>query len=155
VTVIFTMLEGRRGVSTRLMVFALSAALTVGLLPGPGLQAAAASSDAFHLRHVHGGGDADVTFTYGRAGDIPITGDWNGDGRTTIGVVRGNRFHLRNANSGGAANVSFAYGHASDTPVTGDWNGNGRHGVGVYRHGSWHLRNSLASAGGLTAHSFR
>ena len=34
-------------------------------------------------------GDADVTASFGRAGDVPVTGDWNGDGVTDVGVVRG------------------------------------------------------------------
>lgn len=35
-----------------------------------------------------------VAFTYGRAGDLPIVGDWNGDGVDTLGVVR-DRFLMR------------------------------------------------------------
>lgn len=29
-----------------------------------------------------------ASFRYGSSGDIPITGDWNGSGKTQIGVAR-------------------------------------------------------------------
>lgn len=31
---------------------------------------------------------ATLTFSFGSAGDVPVVGDWNGDGRSTPGVVR-------------------------------------------------------------------
>jgi hypothetical protein len=34
------------------------------------------------------GGRADVVFGFGDSGDLPLVGDWNGDGRDTIGVAR-------------------------------------------------------------------
>ena len=40
-----------------------------------------------------------LDFVYGQPGDIPVVGDWNGSGRTFIGVVRGNRWLLRNSAS--------------------------------------------------------
>ncbi|TVP68200.1 MAG: hypothetical protein EA340_09070, partial [Nitriliruptor sp.] len=42
----------------------------------------------FHLRFTNTGGPADLTFTYGRADDITLVGDWNGSGTTTVGVHR-------------------------------------------------------------------
>ena len=53
---------------------------------------------------------------FGDPGDIPIVGDWNGDGIDTIGVVRGNTWYLRNSNTTGVADVTFTFGDAGDRP---------------------------------------
>ena len=83
-------------------------------------------------------------FHFGRPGDIPVCGDWNGDGRDGIGVVRGATWFLRNAISGGPANVQFNYGRAGDVPLAGDWNADGRDTPGVRRENVWFLRNALS-----------
>ena len=41
-------------------------------------------------------------FDFGMPGDKPVVGDWNQDGRTDIGVVRGNIWLLRNRPDAGA-----------------------------------------------------
>ena len=41
-------------------------------------------------------------FAFGKAGDIPIVGDWDGDGITDIGVVRGNGWYLSTGFDGSA-----------------------------------------------------
>lgn len=70
-----------------------------------------------------------MTFHDGAAGDLPVPGDWNGDGIDTPGVVRSapgtpvDSYQLwlpRNSNSGGSANSSFTFGSPSlgtDLPV--------------------------------------
>ena len=75
----------------------------------------------FFLRNSNSGGPADVAFWFGRDGDVPVAGDWNGDGVTTVGVRRGGQFFLRNSNSGGPADVAFWFGRDGDVPVAGDW----------------------------------
>src|SRR5690606_28600497 len=81
---------------------------------------------------------------YGRADDVPVTGDWDGDGRDGIGVYRVGRWHLRDdPGPGGHTGALPLYGYAGDVPVTGDWEGDGRDGVGVFRDGEWHLRSAL------------
>ena len=99
----------------------------------------------WYLRQVEGPGDPDLVVRYGRAGDIPIVGDWNGNGVHTIGVVRGNRWLLRNSNTSGSATYDFTFGRAGDIPVVGDWNGDGRTGIGVVRGNRWLLRDSPSS----------
>lgn len=94
------------------------------------------------------------SFSYGGAGDVPVMGDWDGDGVRTPGYVRGGVWHLRNASSaGGDSYPAFGYGRAGDVPVVGDWNGDGRDTVGVVRGGVWYLRDSL-SGGAATVPPF-
>lgn len=40
------------------------------------------------LRNSSSGGTADLTVAYGRAGDVPVVGDWDGDGDATPGAIR-------------------------------------------------------------------
>jgi hypothetical protein len=74
------------------------------------------------LRNSNSAGLADLSFVYGRGGDVPIRGDWNGDGKDTAGVVRfvtagtPAQWLLRNSNTSGAADLNFRYGR-SDRPV--------------------------------------
>jgi uncharacterized protein YkwD len=97
----------------------------------------------FRLRNSLSHGPADITFNYGRDGDVPIAGDWNGDGTTTVGILRGGVWHLRNSNTGGPADLEFRYGRleSGDYALAGDWNGDGTDTVGIVRGGEWHLRN--------------
>ena len=42
----------------------------------------------WHLKNHFGAGPADVVVSFGDATDVPVVGDWNGDGRDTVGMVR-------------------------------------------------------------------
>ena len=75
----------------------------------------------WNLRNSASTGNADITFPYGDAGDIPVAGDWDGDGTFTAGVVRAGTWYLRNNKSAGTADVTFRYGNPGDRPVVGDW----------------------------------
>ncbi|MDA8083867.1 MAG: S8 family serine peptidase [Nitrospiraceae bacterium] len=87
----------------------------------------------------------------GAAGDIPVTGDWNNDGITKIGiyrVVNGEGFwYLDDGthNFGPIAPRGPFGGLAGDIPVTGDWDGTGPSKSGIYRvingNGTWLLDN--------------
>ena len=87
------------------------------------------------LRNELGGGAADHRFSYGRAGDVVLRCDWNGDGRDTPGIVRDGTWHLRDRLAGGAADHAFVYGRVDrgDLPLAGDWNGDGRDTPGIVR----------------------
>ncbi len=93
---------------------------------------------------------ADQDFFYGLTGDVPIAGDWDGDGIDTPGIYRNVNgvmtFFLINNNTGGFADISFAFGGVGDIPIAGDWDGNGTVTCGVYRPGvqTFFLRNALA-----------
>ncbi len=81
--------------------------------------------------------------------DRPVTGDWDGNGTLTPGIVRGNTWYLRNSNSAGPPDLVFSYGVPSDRPIAGDWDGNGTWSPGIVRGNRWHLRNSNSTG---TAH---
>lgn len=125
---------------------------------GSGLETAAMVRGARHgiagdttltwlIRQIPGPGNPDVTVRYGMLGDIPVAGDWNGDGVDTIGVVRGDRWLLRNSNGPGVADIDLRFGVPGDIPVVGDWNGDGIDTPGVVRGTRWILLNGFDPAG--------
>jgi len=69
-------------------------------------------------------GAGDLSYVFGKAGDVYVTGDWNTDGKTEIGVVRnGNTWLLDASGNGayGAGDLSYVFGKAGDKYVTGKW----------------------------------
>jgi hypothetical protein len=92
----------------------------------------------YYLRNANSGGFADVTFQfgYGNSGWLTIVGDWNGDGKDTIGQYNPatSMFYLRNSNSRGEADLTFIYGDggAGWLPIAGDWNNDGKDTVALY-----------------------
>jgi hypothetical protein len=84
----------------------------------------------------------DTWLQFGIAGDKPIVGDWNGDGRDDVGVYRDGVWYLdSNGVFGWQSNDTVVrFGIAGDTPVAGDWEGTGRDRIGVFRtNGVWYL----------------
>ncbi|MGD9636072.1 MAG: SdrD B-like domain-containing protein, partial [Pirellulales bacterium] len=81
----------------------------------------------------------DHVFLYGASGDVPVTGDWNGDGIRTIGVFRDGEWTVDLDGDGRLteADGRFTYGQAGDQPVIGDFNGDGVDELGVYQNGQW------------------
>jgi hypothetical protein len=121
---------------------------------------------------VEGWQASDSSISFGVAGDIPVVGDWNGDRRDDIGVVRAERGGLTwyldsNGIRGWQSNDTvIRFGTAGDLPVVADWDGNGTDNIGVYRptagsNGTWYLdKNGLAgwqgaSAGDIEVTTFR
>ncbi|WP_454084924.1 ThuA domain-containing protein [Georgenia sp. Marseille-Q6866] len=96
----------------------------------------------FHLSNTWRG-TTDVHFMYGRMADEVLIGDWDGDGRDTIAVRRGNVFHVSNAQRGGDADAVFTYGRAGDVILAGDWDGDGRDTFAVRRGAEYHVKNTL------------
>lgn len=83
----------------------------------------------------------DWRFRFGRRGDWPLVGDWNGDGRDDVGVYRptaGKWILDNNGNPFDGVNLVFSR-RQRGRPVVGDWNGDGRDDIGLYRRGRWYL----------------
>lgn len=141
---------------------------TAGAQPPPGASKPAIfHNGTWYLRNSLTTGPADLTFRFGRQGDIPVMGDWDGNGTDTVGIVRFTEvapstfeytWHLNNSNSGGTASVPpISYGgvrfvavdQLGSIPVAGDWNGDGVDTIGVVYYDfavdgpvRWELRNS-------------
>ena len=84
----------------------------------------------------------DVAWRFGEAGDLPVVGDWNGDGFDEIGVyTSGDEFRL-DLNGNGTldgGDLVFEFGN-NGVPIAGDWNGDGVDDVGLLRaNGRWVL----------------
>ena len=83
--------------------------------------------------------------SFGLSTDIPITGDWNGDGKTKIGVYRKGAWYLDFDGNGqwnknkDTTVLAGSFGLKTDIPVTGDWNGDGKTNIGYFRKGAWYL----------------
>ena len=81
--------------------------------------------------------------SFGYAGTLPVTGDFDGDGRCDIGCydyTSGQWFF--SASVAGFSQTQFGY--SGTLPVTGDFDGDGRDDFGVYdlSSGDWYLNQS-------------
>jgi hypothetical protein len=110
-------------------------------------------SDAFaYLRNSNTQGIADIRFFFGNPSDIPLAGDFDGNGCDSLSIYRPTeqRFYIINqlgANNGGlgAADFSFLFGDPGDKPFVGDFDGDGIDEVGLHREstGFVYYRNTL------------
>jgi subtilisin family serine protease len=92
----------------------------------------------WYLRNSNSTGGADITASFGGdANDLPVVGDWNGDGMDTIGVYRNSTgfFILSNSNTAPAVNYEVLLGNPGDTPFAGRWRPDlmTGDGIGVFR----------------------
>ncbi len=128
---------------------------SVGTVPGgtgtvsfPATVGVVDQFSTWYLKNSNSPGFPDAgLFAYGARGWIPVVGDWDGDGVTTIGVFDPGSatWYLRNRNSPGAPDYTpFAYGAPGWIPVVGDWDGDGTTTIGVFdpATATWYLRNS-------------
>ena len=83
----------------------------------------------------------DHVFHFGGAGDRAVTGDWNGDGISTIGVFVNGRWRLDLDGNGKFTDkdIKAEFGESGDIPIVGDFNGDGVDEIGVYRNGVFYL----------------
>jgi hypothetical protein len=86
----------------------------------------------------------DTAFPFGMSTDIPVAGDWTGNGQFRVGVFRGGVWYVDINGDGNwtwGVDQYYYYGIPGDLPVVGDWTGDGRSKIGVYRPstGVWYL----------------
>jgi len=71
---------------------------------------------------------------FGMSNGIPVTGDFNGDGITDVGVFYGGQWYI-DLNGNGVWDESDLWaklGHDGDLPITGDWDGDGKTDIGIF-----------------------
>ena len=89
--------------------------------------------------------DKAIFWSTGQSTDVPVLGDWNGDGRTKIGIYNNGTWILDYNGNGvweGPAvdkTIYWSTGQAGEVPVVGDWNGDGKTKIGVHANGTWIL----------------
>jgi hypothetical protein len=83
----------------------------------------------------------DRSFSFGGTtpDDVPVAGDWNGDGHAKAGLYRNGTWYL-DLNGNGVwdprGDLLLLYGgNPGDVPIVGDWNGDGRDKIGIFRQG--------------------
>ena len=91
--------------------------------------------------NINGG---DLQYKFGNTGDLPIAGDWNGNGIDKIGVFRDGTWFLDYNGNGtwdgtAGGDKRYKFGSKNDQPIVGDWNRNGRDEIGVFRKGEWYF----------------
>lgn len=87
---------------------------------------------------------------FGSTGDVPICGDWDGDGKADLAVYRNGAsggqsyFFYRPSSQPGADFRSIPWGSGGDKPVSGDFDGDGKLDAAVYRPsvGTWFILKS-------------
>ena len=82
---------------------------------------------------------------FGLVGDLPVAGDWDGDGRDEIGIYRpSTHTWMFDFNMDGQADDTLLLGEPKKgaVPIAGDWDGNGSDDPGFYNpDGTWQLFN--------------
>ncbi|MGI9666559.1 MAG: hypothetical protein ACR2N2_05590 [Acidimicrobiia bacterium] len=81
-------------------------------------------------------GAADFSYLFGNPGDVPFTGDFNGDGVHMVGLHRISTglVYYRNTHTQGSADDQFVFGNPGDLIVAGAWTDAHTHDtVGLFR----------------------
>jgi len=101
--------------------------------------------DANNNRFWDGTSAGDAKGIFGNPSDIPVSGDFNGDGYDEIGIFRNGYWYIDMngdrawSGVGSGLDVIYNFGIAGDKPVVGDWNGDGFDSIGVVRNADWYL----------------
>jgi uncharacterized repeat protein (TIGR01451 family) len=82
-----------------------------------------------------------IYWSLGQTGEIPVYGDWNGDGKTKIGLYINGTWYLDfNGNGvwdGPNVDKLVYFGGPGFAPYVGDWNGSGTGKMAVHKDGTW------------------
>jgi protocatechuate 3,4-dioxygenase beta subunit len=80
----------------------------------------------------------DHVFEFGDPGDVPVVGDFTGDGVPNMAVYNNGTWKVDTNGDGkfGDGDWNFESSYRG-TPVVGDWNGDGVDEIGIYSNGQW------------------
>ena len=71
---------------------------------------------------------------FGQNGDTPVVGDWDGDGKDSVGTYTDatSVWRLSNGTNGTVDFPTVVFGNPDTRPIAGDWNGDGLDTIGVF-----------------------
>jgi len=112
-----------------------------------------------------GTGTQQVSQSWGQANDIPVPGDFDGDGKTDFAVFRPDNPLTTTVNEcqpncqwyviySSGASIQFGFGADGDQPMPADYDGDGKTDVAVFRNSNatWYI--SYSSSGTTVAGAF-
>jgi hypothetical protein len=109
--------------------------------------------DSLWFAPASGGGSAFQIY-FGATSDIPVPGDYNGDGKTDAVIFRPGTGLWYGPQTGAAVIViQMVLGQAGDVPIPGDYDGDGKEDPAIYRP-STGLFFSVLSGGGVKSSTF-
>ncbi len=94
--------------------------------------------------------NAFVPVQFGATGDVPVAGDWDGDGKADLAVYREgaaggqSNFYYRPSSQPAVNFVAIAWGATGDKPLYGDFDGDGKLDAAIFRPSTatWYIRQS-------------
>lgn len=106
-----------------------------------------------------GEGSQAATQQWGMAGDVPVPGDYDGDGKTDFAIFRPSQGEWWIYKSSDNTYYAFQFGMSGDTPMAADFDGDGKSDQAVFRpdlpsagQGSWYILQS--SGAGVISQQF-
>ena len=117
----------------------------VGVWPGTTtLGIGVNKGNVWSFRATTSGGSSFAGFRYGQIGDEPIVADWDGNGSTTVGVLRlGQIWYLIQDLVASSHETVIRYGTFLAVASAGDWDGNGSYSPAAVKTDRWLSRNDL------------
>lgn len=87
------------------------------------------------------GGSGQTTYTWGMSGDIPVQGDFDGDGKTDFTIFRPSTGAWWVTRSSDNSTYTHSLGQSGDLPAPADYDGDGRSDLAVWRPstGVWYI----------------
>ena len=105
---------------------------------------AVGSQSFFYYRGSLNNPNGNITFLpWGTVGDVPMRGDFDGDGKMDAAVFRpsDSRWYILQSSNG---QIRYDYwGLSTDKFVNADYDGDGRTDAAVFRSGAWYIKQSL------------